>query len=299
MDQPKIERLLRLMKLLTSNVDYTISDVALRLGTSDRTIYRYIDTLKSAGFAVSKKGDSFKLSMESDYFKDISKIVHFTEEEGYIFNSLLDNLDDNNLLKANLRKKLATIYNSTNMAELVVNKDTASVVNKLSESIEAKKVVILKNYSSSHTKNVSDRVVEAFDYTTNYQQVWCYDIEDKKVKVFKTSRIGDVEILDKEWGFETKHKKAYIDIFRIIGVSPIRVKVKLNLLSYNLLTEEYPLSLRDIIKIDDKNWLLDTEVSSFIGIGRFIIGLADNVEIVDTPELQKYVDDFTKKYLLR
>lgn len=299
MDQPKIERLLRLMKLLTSNVDYTISDVALRLGTSDRTIYRYIDTLKSAGFAVSKKGDSFKLSMESDYFKDISKIVHFTEEEGYIFNSLLDNLDDNNLLKANLRKKLATIYNSTNMAELVVNKDTASVVNKLSESIEAKKVVILKNYSSSHTKNVSDRVVEAFDYTTNYQQVWCYDIEDKKVKVFKTSRIGDVEILDKEWGFETKHKKAYIDIFRIIGVSPIRVKVKLNLLSYNLLTEEYPLSLRDIIKIDDKNWLLDTKVSSFIGIGRFIIGLADNVEIVDTPELQKYVDDFTKKYLLR
>lgn len=299
MDQPKIERLLRLMKLLTSNVDYTISDVALRLGTSDRTIYRYIDTLKSAGFAVSKKGDSFKLSMESDYFKDISKIVHFTEVEGYIFNSLLDNLDDNNLLKANLRKKLATIYNSTNMAELVVNKDTASVVNKLSESIEAKKVVILKNYSSSHTKNVSDRVVEAFDYTTNYQQVWCYDIEDKKVKVFKTSRIGDVEILDKEWGFETKHKKAYIDIFRIIGVLPIRVKVKLNLLSYNLLTEEYPLSLRDIIKIDDKNWLLDTKVSSFIGIGRFIIGLADNVEIVDTPELQKYVDDFTKKYLLR
>ena len=48
MDQPKIERLLRLMQLLSGNVDYSIGELGDRLDMSPRTIYRYIDTLKSA-----------------------------------------------------------------------------------------------------------------------------------------------------------------------------------------------------------------------------------------------------------
>ena len=54
MDQPKLERLLRLMKLLTSNVNYTVNDLAERLDTSYRSIYRYIETFKEAGFVVHK-----------------------------------------------------------------------------------------------------------------------------------------------------------------------------------------------------------------------------------------------------
>lgn len=54
MDQPKIERMLRLMRLLASNTNYTIDELAEKLDMSYRTIYRYIDTFKSSGFAVSK-----------------------------------------------------------------------------------------------------------------------------------------------------------------------------------------------------------------------------------------------------
>ena len=46
MDQPKIERMLRLMKMLTANTLYTVDDVAERLGMSRRTVYRYIDTFR-------------------------------------------------------------------------------------------------------------------------------------------------------------------------------------------------------------------------------------------------------------
>lgn len=55
MDQPKIERLLRLMKMLSSNVNYTIGELAKKLGMSPRTIYRYIDTFKNAGFTVESQ----------------------------------------------------------------------------------------------------------------------------------------------------------------------------------------------------------------------------------------------------
>ena len=45
MDQPKIERVLRLMKMMAGNNNYTVEDMAERLGISYRSVYRYhIDT---------------------------------------------------------------------------------------------------------------------------------------------------------------------------------------------------------------------------------------------------------------
>ncbi|MBR2419362.1 MAG: HTH domain-containing protein, partial [Rikenellaceae bacterium] len=55
MDQPKIERVLRLMKMMTANNNYTIDEMAERLGTSYRSIYRYIETFRNAGFVVQRK----------------------------------------------------------------------------------------------------------------------------------------------------------------------------------------------------------------------------------------------------
>ena len=52
MDQPKIERVLRLMNYMSGSFNYTIDELAEKLQMSPRTIYRYIDTFKNAGFAV-------------------------------------------------------------------------------------------------------------------------------------------------------------------------------------------------------------------------------------------------------
>lgn len=40
MDQPKITKLLRMMKLLTGNVSRTIDQVAAELGITPSTVYR-------------------------------------------------------------------------------------------------------------------------------------------------------------------------------------------------------------------------------------------------------------------
>ena len=61
MDQPKIERLLQLMKMLADNVTDMASELADRLDMSVRTVYRYIDTFREAGFVVKKQGDVFRL----------------------------------------------------------------------------------------------------------------------------------------------------------------------------------------------------------------------------------------------
>lgn len=84
MDLQKFERQLRLMMLLTQNTRYTVQDLAEQLEMTTRSIYRYLDAFKMAGFVVEKKGNCYRLDKSSPYFKNISELVHFTEEEALL-----------------------------------------------------------------------------------------------------------------------------------------------------------------------------------------------------------------------
>ena len=290
MDQPKIERVLRLMKMMTGNVNYTVDDLAERLETSPRSIYRYIETFKDAGFVVQKvDGGVYRLGKESKYFKSISQLIHFTDEEAHIVNQLIEALDDTNMLKQNLRKKLTSVYNCTSMANSIVKGKNAININHIIEAIEGKRQVVLKNYASSHTGIIRDRLVEPFGFTTNYIQIWCYEPESGMNKLFNTARVGSVEVLQQEWQHTTEHREGYIDIFRMMGFEQKRVQLKVGVMARNLMTEEYPLSERDMTQIDDNHWLLDTQVCNYIGISRFVLGLMSDIEIVDSPEFEQYV----------
>jgi predicted DNA-binding transcriptional regulator YafY len=290
MDQPKIERLLRLMKLLTGNVSYTVSDLSEKLDMSIRTIYRYIDTFREAGFIVKKQSDVFRLDKSSPYFKDISQLIHFTEEEAYILKSAIESIDESNLLKQNLKKKLYTVYDYKILADTVVRSKDATNVNRLIEAIENKKQVQLCNYSSAHSKTISDRIIEPFAFTTNYIQMWAYDVKDKQNKLFKIQRIESVEVLPQTWKNSGKHESGYIDIFRISSFEQIPIKLRLNLRAASLLVEEYPLSEQYLTKISDNEWILETGVCNFDGIGRFIMGLLDDIEILKSKELKNFIN---------
>ena len=267
MDQPKLERLLRLMKMLTANVEYSVDDLADRLDMSRRTIYRYIDTFREAGFVIKKHGNYIRLDKESPHFKDISQLVHFTEEEAVILRRAIESIDDTNLLKQNLKRKLYSVYDSGTLADTIVKGSNSSNVHSLIEAIENHKQVILHNYASSHS--IRDRKVEPFGFTTNYVNVWCFDTEDNRCKIFKTARIGKVELCNTDFQHAELHKENFIDIFRMIateGGEPITVKLLLGRLAYNLIMEEYPLSEKYITKQDASHWLLDTKVANLQGV---------------------------------
>lgn len=298
MDQPKIERLLRLMKMLTANVEYSVDDIAERLDMSRRTIYRYIDTFRDAGFVIKKSGNCIRLDKESPHFKDISQLVHFTEEEAVILRRAIESIDDTNLLKQNLKRKLYSVYDSRTLADTIVKGQNSSNVHALIEAMEQRQQVVLRDYQSS--RSIRNRVVEPFAFTTNYVSVWCYDTEDNCCKNFKTARIGKVEITTTEWQHSDKHQEGYIDIFRMIAqpdATLIPVTLRLGLLSYNLLMEEYPLAEKYIEQEDSSHWILKTKVSNMQGIARFTIGLLDDIEIIESPELKQFITNYINKYL--
>jgi predicted DNA-binding transcriptional regulator YafY len=296
MDQPKLERMLRLMKMLTANVEYSVDDLAARLDMSRRTIYRYIDTFREAGFVVKKSGNCIRLDKASPHFKDISQLVHFTEEEAVILRRAIESIDDTNLLKQNLKHKLYSVYDSRTLADTVVKGRNAGNVHAIIDAIENRRQVVLRDYQSSKTRR--DRRVEPFSFTTNYVNIWCFDIESQQCKIFKTARIGSVEATDTEWQYEDAHKEGFIDIFRMIGEHRTRVRLELGRLAHNLLIEEYPLSEKFITPHPDgQHWTLDTEVADMQGVGRFVIGLLDDIRIIDSPQLAAYVAEYLQKYV--
>ena len=289
MDQNKMERLLRLMKLMSGSVNYSVSELSRKLGMSDRTVYRYIDTFKSAGFAVIKLyGDTYKLGKLPKNTVEMDRLVYFSEEEAYLVNSMISDLPSSNSLKSNLKAKLAAVYNATNIAEYTMNKKTSAIVEELGEAVSAKKKVVLNGYQSAHSLTTRDRHVEPFAFTPNYTDVYAFDLEDGRNKVFKISRIDGVKTLEDPWTAEAEHRKQEMDLFRISGDEPKHIVLRMTMRAKNLLVEEFPLAEK-YLRAEGTSYLLETDVYGFAGVGRFVAGLAYDIDILESQELRDYV----------
>ena len=159
-----------------------------------------------------------------------------------------------------------------------------------------KKTVILKGYESSHSGEISDRLIEPFEFSTNCIDIWGYDLEKAENRVFKISRIGKVIVMDEDWTNEARHQKSKTDCFRSSGYEQTLIKLEMSMMAKNLLIEEYPLAEQDLRKEGDK-WILETMVSGMEGVGRFVIGLAHEIKVIDSPALEKYISNFVNNYL--
>ena len=173
MDQPKIERMLRLMKLMSGSDNYTIEELGKQLDLSYRSVYRYIETFKSCGFVVVKvKSNVYKIGKIPKGQVNMKNLIYFSEEEAYLVNKLINGLHPSNQLKADLKKKLSAIYSCTNIADYVHSEETALNIEELGKAIREKRKVILKSYESGNSQEISDRFVEPFEFTTNHIDIW-------------------------------------------------------------------------------------------------------------------------------
>lgn len=287
-DQAKLRRLLELIMYLVRG-NYSIQQLSDKLGTTTRTVYRYIDTLTEAGFVVTKSDGCHHIKKLSNDFKKITDLLYFSKEEASILYSAIESIDDGTAMKQDLKKKLASIYDSEIVAKAIVLPQHLSNFRLLNEAKDEKRQVRLINYHSAHSDKVSDRIVEPFSFTSGLQDVLCYEPETQSNKMFKVSRIGKVEMLDTPWQYENLHEEGYIDIFRMRTNQKIPVRIELTVRAANLLMEEYPLSKECLTKVSDNRWELKTEVCNMEGIGRFVIGLYDEIRIIDAPELEQYL----------
>ena len=199
------------------------------------------------------------------------------------------------MLKRDLQRKLASVYDSTSIANYIDNSSNAANVEALADAIKRKKQVVLKQYESAHSNEAKDRLVEPIEFTANMIDIWAYDVDNGDNRVFKVARIHEVEVLDSDWAFKSKHKAIKPDVFRMVGNLNEKIVLQLNTRAKSLLLEEFPLAEKDL-KREDGKWLLKTTIHSFEGAGRFVIGLAADIKILEGKKLLDYIKNYDKKY---
>jgi hypothetical protein len=110
-----------------------------------------------------------------------------------------------------------------------------------------------------------------------------------------------VVVLDKPYKFEKMHVKTNTDIFGITGRKETWVTLRLSLRAYVLLREEFPLAQPYLEKEETeetKTYLFNGPVLNFKGVGRFVMGLADEVTILSPDEFKHYVREKIKSQKL-
>ena len=288
MELEKFERQLKLMELLVGNSHLTLNDIADRIGLSKRTVYRYIELFKSAGFDVDCNGGVYSIEHSSPFLQRVLQKIKFTGNEIQTLRILLEQADGRNQTVASIKSKLGIDDSKNAMAELKLNKQIVENMNALYDAIVNKRQVVLHNYFSPHSKTCTDRVVEPFKLLGNEDGVRCYEVSSGICKTFKISRInGFVEILPEKWKFGNKHIAYHTDLFGFSGEKTSRVKLRMGTLATRVLMEEYGVKDTQMVIDGEYHRIFATSVCSYQGVGRFVMGLINDIDVIDS---QGFVD---------
>ncbi len=291
MRHDKFGRELDLLLLLTENRQHDSETICQRLDISRRTFYYYLESLRDWGFIVEKTGKKYHIDRESPYLKRLFETINFTEDEALTMLSILNKVGDENALTLRIRDKLDRFYDLHILENPELREQVAHYVTVFYDAIKRKQLVKIVGYASPHSDTVTDRVVEPFMLLNNNNDVRCYELSTGENKTFKLSRMRDVIMLDLSWSHEARHKQVFTDVFMFSGEQRMQVSVRLDLLAYRLLVEEYPRVAPYVTEESEQSRLLQLEVVSYLGIGRFVLGLYDHVEVLGDEAFVAYIRD--------
>ncbi|MCR5817635.1 MAG: WYL domain-containing protein [Prevotella sp.] len=291
MRHDKLERELNLLLLLTENHNYTVPEICDRVQISRRNFYYYLDFFRLAGFKVEHSKPYYRVSKDSPFFRKIDEVVHFTEDEAITMRRILDKTGDQSIQVERLRRKLDRLYDLQILDNEEMQEQLAHNVTTLYEAIKRQVAVTLVNYSSPHSNTTSNRIVEPFLLMNGNREVRCFELSSGINKTFKLSRMEDVQLLDITWEHQNKHHKIFTDIFMFSDEKQWTVTLLMGRLSSSILLEEYPKARKYLTQQDETHWQLELPVCSFIGIGRFVMGLFEDIEVQGCNEFKEFLNN--------
>ena len=289
MDKERFDRQLRLLVLLTQDRDTDIDSLSRELQMSRRSIYRYIETFRELGFVVEKRGNRYRVSPSSPFFRRITERIHFTEDEALTINQVLNAVYDRSPQVRHLRQKLSSLYDFDVLARHGVDEHIARNLASLYDAVKLERVAVLRGYVSPSSGKVSDRMVEPYMFLSENSEVRYYELATGMNKTFKISRAERVDLLDMLWSHKEAHQPFYTDMFGFSGEQLFPVRLVLGALSARLLLEEVPSAASQLALLDDGRYRLHARVCSYKGVGRFVLGLCDDVEVESPRDFKDYL----------
>ena len=293
---PKLDKLFEIMRLL-ADTGGSVAQIAAKAHVSERTAYRYVNVLKNSGFCIRKEGGVFRLNSVPEAFACVADMVGVTPKEWRLLAAALELVDDH--LKPGLLQKIQGRMHKQAAGQPLIRQRESRHIQELSRAMDGKKQVILHQYSSSNSETVSDRRVEPIAFRKGNRSVVCYEISSRRVKTFKIPRIGKVEVCPEDWRHEKAHRTPVADMFGMSSDTLIPIRLRLTMRAANLLKEEFSESQKMLRPDGKEHFLFETEVRDVKGVGRFVMGLPNEVEIVEAPELESYLKTQAKQLILK
>jgi proteasome accessory factor C len=281
-DHQKLYRVFRLIQLLSQRPYRTVKQLAMILECGQKTAYRYIELLESVGYLIDKdEGNRYFLQMEA--LKGPEGLID--TEEAIFLQEMLWQMPASDPLRDKILHKLNKQFTLRPIVQSLVKLQAYEHIHTIGKAIEMGRRVRLHNYHSAEGE-LSTKHMEPVEFQQGYTYLWAYDLDKQDYRQLKIERIGYVEFLEEK--IEGKHDSRLPDLFGWTGKEWLPVKLRLSSRAHQLLVEEYP-DARPFIRTSKGKAYFDGMVRDWRGIGRFILGLPGEVEVVEPEGLKGYL----------
>jgi predicted DNA-binding transcriptional regulator YafY len=294
-DHRKIYRVFSLISRLRAPFGVTKAALAQDFDVSERTIERYFVLLQDLGFEVKKQANRYRIERLEKCQTKPEDLIVFSLEEAAAIKDAITNSPLRGPLQKSLLTKLYALTDIDEISDTLYRQNITKNISFIRKAIKDKEQLILKNYHSVSSEKTSDRQVEPIKLFSYYTYLLAFEVGTRKVKQFKIDRIEGVHTTGCNWQFEENHGESRIDAFGMSGCQPIPVNLKLSTRAHHLMEEEFPDTVKNIHIVEDGAFY-DGAVYSFEGIGRFIMGLLDEVVVVKPEGLKVYIDERITKW---
>lgn len=287
-NQHKIYRVLQLITLLQNKPAKSIRFMANFLECTERTAYRYIDLLKQLGFDIQKEEHN-KFFIVSDIQTD-----GFTPEESSYMVEMIKTVGKESKLKDSVLKKIYLKSEVSEQANSILKAHLSKLVEKINFAIDNNKKVILVKYHSVNSNHISDRLVEPFQFTENYNSICAFEIKSKQNKYFNLERIIDVEVLDDLQENKALFEFETTDVFGFTerNGKKFEVELQLSLRAYILFKESNSGLEKHITKIEDTDlYLLRISINNPKPIVSLIRGFKDEIKIIGSKDFVEFLEE--------
>lgn len=292
MELGKLERQLKLIELLTDNTLYDINRIAEIIGISKRSVYRYVEMLQNVGFVISSSNGIFSIMPNSPFIKRIRGKIALSQMEIETVRSLISKADKENFAVKKLKERFESLYGTGIVSDIKINNQKAANTEILFKAISQKKIVVLHDYFSPHKNTLSDRIVEPFKFIHNNEEIRCLETESMTRKNFRIDRImGKVEMTADKWKHSKLHFDYFTDIFGFSAEKKERVTLRMKPFAAQVLMEEFGVDKYMFVVEDENNWVIPLSVCSYLGVGRFVLGLIQYIEIIDNKNFKDYIKE--------
>ena len=160
-----------LVLALISGRGYTVNELCELLKVSRRDLYYHLTFLRDYGFKLRKEGHAYYIGYDSPFLQSIASTVRFSYEEASYLYKLADAVEKGNNITDSVRQKLKRAYELKTFHDKQLANQTLQNVNLLYQAIDRKRTVLLRDYASSHSGTVSNRVVEPFMFLNDRNDV--------------------------------------------------------------------------------------------------------------------------------